>query len=91
MTHLRQQAAHDDDIVPAQVGRNLAAAEDRIGGEDLVDRLHQIQRLGADPAPRVVKRRPAQLQQPALAIDAEIAMDAADERLLLGGAHLLSP
>ena len=93
--HHRHQAAHpvttDDDLVPAQVRGDLAAAKEWVGRKDLVDRLHQLQRLRADPNRRVVERRPAQLQQLALATNAEVGMVAADKGLLLSGAHLLNP
>ena len=83
--------ATNRDPVPAQIRRDLAAAEERIPGERLVDRRHYGQRLVVDSNRCVVESRPAQLHQFALMVDAQIGVITVDHHFLLGGAHRLSP
>lgn len=93
--HLGHQPAHlvatGDNPVPAQVGCDLAAAEERLLGEDPVDGLHQAQGGRTDPDRHVVRRRPAQLHQFALLADTQIRMVPAGHRLFIGRGSFLEP
>lgn len=58
--------------VSRQVGRNLATSKERVFREHPIDLIHQFQRLSIHTNRHVIQRRPANLQQFALAGQTEV-------------------
>lgn len=80
-----------DDPSPAQIGRDLAAAAERVFGEHAVDLLHHLQPVRVNPERYVAKRGSARPEQTTLLTDALIEMVTLDQSSLYCRAHLLSP
>ncbi len=80
-----------DNAFPAQIGRNLAAAEERILGENPVDLFHHRQRVRTGTDRRVVEGRTRQLHQLARLADPQFGTVMLDHGPLLCRAHRFSP
>ena len=79
-----------DNALPAHIGCDLPAAEERILGEHPVNLFHHRQRIRADPDRRVVERGSAEPHQLALLADTEQRVVPFDRRAFLLGAHRFS-
>ena len=94
-SHQTHQPAHTVatgmETISRQVGRYLAAAEERILREHAVDLVHHFQRLSIHTNGHVIQRRPADLQQFALAGQAQIRVIPIDHRFAFVRAHRFSP
>ena len=78
IAHLRhqplQKIATDNNTFPAQIGSDLARAEERVFGKHAIDLFYLRQRLGIDPDRHVVERESAEPRQLALLADAQLGM-----------------
>lgn len=77
--------------ISRQVGRDLAAAEERMLREHAVDLVHQFQRLSIHTNRHVMQRRPADLEQLALLCQAQVGVIPVDYRFVFTRAHRFSP
>ena len=81
--HDTHQAAHTMptcmEPIAGQISCDLATAEERVFREDPINLVHQFQRLSIHTDWRVIKRRPANLQQLALLGQAQVCAVSVDQ------------